>query len=171
MWFWYIWWDVGWVPSIHVPSALQGQERSRYQPPLPSPPYLFHIKDDNEFQGRNCREKRGEKGSDPANGLPINNSQHVIRNGKFLLPPALDQLWRRTVGHQEPGNTQDNFSPGLPVSAKATEPRPQTQGQFHTHFPWKPASPTSRRCRIPWTLESSRPGFKSQIYNLPAKSI
>ena len=108
-----------------------------YQSPAQPSPYLFHIKDDNEFQGCNCREKRGEKGSNPANGLPINNPQNVIRNGKFLLSPALNQFPRGTVGHQEPGNKQDNFSPGLPVPAKATEPRPPNHGYFHTHFSWK----------------------------------
>lgn len=141
-----------------------------YEPHLhPRSPYLFHIKDDNEFQGCNCREKRWEKGSNPANGLPIDDPQDVIRNGKFLLSPALNQLPRGTVGHQEPGNKRDNFSCGLQVPAKTTEPRPLNQSCFYTHFSWKLVSSMSRRCSIQWALESWRPESESQIYSLAAK--
>lgn len=66
----------------------------------PSPfPHLLHIKDDDEFQGGDCREEWGEEGSDPADGLAVHDAKDVVRDGKLLLPPALDQLRGGTVGH------------------------------------------------------------------------
>lgn len=160
------------VGCRHMTCRMPGEVKSspEYEPHThPCCPYLFHIKDDNEFQGCNCREKRWEKGSNPANGLPIDDPQDVIRNGKFLLSPALNQLPRGTVGHQEPGNKWDNFSCGLQVPAKATEPCPLNQSCFYTYFSWKLVSSMSRRCRIRQALESWRPESESQIYSLAAK--
>lgn len=57
-----------------------------------APPHLFHVKGDDEFQGGDGGEERGEEGSNPADGLPIHNTQDVVWDGKFLLSPALDQL-------------------------------------------------------------------------------
>lgn len=59
----------------------------------PAPfPHLLHIKDDNKFQGGDGREEWGEEGSNPADGLSVHNTQDIVRDGEFLLPPALDQL-------------------------------------------------------------------------------
>lgn len=115
------------------PAECLGKSRiiQNMSSPHPRSPYLFHIKDDNELQGCNGREKRWEKSSNPANGLPIDDPQDVIGNGKFLLSPALNQLPRRTVGHQEPGHERDNMSP---VPATTTEPRLPHQGCIYTHF-------------------------------------
>lgn len=88
--------------------------------------HLFHIKDDNEFQGGDGREEWGEEGSDPADGLPVHNAQDIVWDGEFLLAPALDQFWGGTVGDQEPGNKIDTF---LPDSTRV--PRLQN----HTHQP------------------------------------
>lgn len=91
-------------------------------------PYLFHVKDDDELQGGDCRKEGREEGTDPANGLSVNDPQDVVGNGELLLAPALEQLPGGAVGHEDPENKQDNFSPGQPVSAKT---QPPNQGCFH----------------------------------------
>ena len=139
-------------------NTTQDKSSAGHQPTVPTSPYLFHIKDDDEFQGCNGRQKGREKGSNPANGLPINNSQNVIRNCKFLLPPALYQLPRGTVGHQEPGNKGGNFSLGPPASAKATEPCPQNWGCFHKGLSRKLVSHKSRRFKRQWIPKPLRLG-------------
>lgn len=109
-----------WAPVHSIAIAKQQKEHTGCEShPLS---YLFHVKDDNKLQSGNCREEWGEEGSNPADGLPIHNAQDVVWDGKFLLPPALDQLRGRTVGHQEPGNKLD-ISTSTP---KATEPYPPT---------------------------------------------
>lgn len=156
-----------WAPNRQLSNSTKNG--SGYQASMPTSPYLFHIEDDNEFQGCNGREKGWEKGSDPANGLPINDPQHIVRNGKFLLSPTLHQLPRGTVGHQEPGNKWDQFSLGHKASATATEPCLRNQGCFHTDPSWTLVRHKSRRFRAEWILESWRPRSESQIDNLRAK--
>ena len=89
-------------------------------------PHLFHVKGDNEFQGGDGGEERGEEGSNPADGLSVHDTQDVVWDGKFLLSPALDQLRGCTVGHQEPGNKLDAFLP---------DPTSALRLQIHSHQP------------------------------------
>lgn len=119
MQFWYIWWDLGGLQVCVCWMSCKIKNGPGFRPLNPTSPYLFHVKDDNELQGCNCRKKGWEKGSNPTNGLPINDPQNIIRDGKFLLSPALKKLPGGTVGHQDPANEQDSLPPGLPASAKA----------------------------------------------------
>lgn len=82
----------GMLGSCPQHCKIQATERLVHSvSPAPSP-HLFHVKDDNEFQGGDGREEWGEEGSNPADGLPIHDAQDIVWDGEFLLPPALDQL-------------------------------------------------------------------------------
>lgn len=113
-----------WVPVHRFAEQSNRMSRTGWEPH--GSPHLFHVKGDNEFQGGDGGEERGEEGSNPANGLPIHDTQDVVWDGKFLLSPALDQLWGCTVGHQEPANKLDTFLPDPTSAPKATEPYPPT---------------------------------------------
>ena len=77
---------------VHSTAKTRAIERLVQSGSPASFPHLFHIKDDNEFQGGNGREEWGEEGSNPADGLPVHDAQDIVGDGEFLLAPAPDQL-------------------------------------------------------------------------------
>lgn len=68
--------------------------------------HLLYIEDEKVFNSADGRQHRTVKCSDPANGLAVDDLQHVLRNGKLLLSPPLGQP-TVTVPHDQPDGQTD----------------------------------------------------------------
>lgn len=58
---------------------------------LPHKNHLFDVKDKKVFHGADRRQHRAVERADPADGLSVDDLQHILRNGKLLMAPPLDQ--------------------------------------------------------------------------------
>lgn len=63
--------------------------------------YLFDIEDKEVFNSADGRQQGAVEGADPADGLTVDDLQHVLRNSKLLLAPPLGQT-TVTVLHYQP---------------------------------------------------------------------
>ena len=52
---------------------------------------LFDVEDDEELDGADGRQQGAVEGADPADGLAVDDLQHVLGDGELLLPPPLGQ--------------------------------------------------------------------------------
>lgn len=68
--------------------------------------YLFNVKDNEILYGCNHREKRAIESPNPANGLPINDFQHIIRDGKLLQSKPTEGL-KGTMGDHQPKEEEE----------------------------------------------------------------
>lgn len=67
--------------------------------------HLFDIEDKEVFNGADGGQQRAVERADPADGLTVDDLQHVLRNSKLLLAPPLSQA-TVTVHHYQPEESE-----------------------------------------------------------------
>lgn len=67
--------------------------------------HLFDIEDKEVFNGADGGQQRAVERADPADGLTIDDLQHVLRNSKLLLAPPLSQA-TVAVHHYQPEESE-----------------------------------------------------------------
>lgn len=75
-------------------------------------PYLFDVEDNEELEGADGGQQGAVVGADPADGLPVDDFQHVVRDGKLLLPPPAGQA-ARAVAKDHPENKRKQIGAGV----------------------------------------------------------
>ena len=64
--------------------------------------HLFDVEDEVVFDGADGGQQGAVEGTDPADGLTIDDLQHILRDCKLLLAPPLSKA-TVTVVHYQPG--------------------------------------------------------------------
>ena len=67
--------------------------------------HLFDVEDKEVFDGADGRKHRTVECADPADGLTVDDLQHILRNSKLLLAPPPSQR-PVTVLHNQPEKDQ-----------------------------------------------------------------
>ncbi len=65
---------------------------------------LLEVEDEDVFDGVDGWQQGAVEGSYPADGLAVDDLQHVLRDGEFLLTPPLGQTTVAVV-HDDPETT------------------------------------------------------------------
>lgn len=67
--------------------------------------HLLDIEDKEVFNGADGRQQGAVERADPADGLTVDDLQHILRNTKLLLAPPLSQA-TVTVHHYQPEESE-----------------------------------------------------------------
>lgn len=94
--------------------------------------HLLYIEDEKVFNGADGRQHRTVKSTDPANCLTVDDLQHVLRNGKLLLPPPLGQP-TVTVPHDQPDDSIWKKTSRTKREADGLQVWPEVRPEHHSH--------------------------------------